>query len=71
MSGQKKLLGDRIEQVLHAVRADKVAAAVSKLTNTPCNCNQRKDRINELHLELLRRKAEQQAKAQAQPPAVD
>lgn len=57
MTTKKKLMGDRIEEIFKAMRADKAAAMIERATGKPCNCGQRKEKINELHKERMRRKA--------------
>lgn len=41
-----KLLGDVVEDVLDALGGKKVAAAIEKITQKPCNCGARKQRLN-------------------------
>ena len=57
MTTKKKLMGDRIEEIFKAMRADKAATMIERATGKPCNCGQRKEKINELHKEYMRRKA--------------
>lgn len=44
-----KLLGDLTEETLRLLRADRVARAYTRITKKPCNCGQRKEKLNELH----------------------
>ena len=52
-----KLIGDMTEDMLRAVRIDRVAKLVSRVTGKPCNCNQRKMKLNDLHRKLREAKA--------------
>ena len=45
----RKLLGDRVEEALKKVGADKVARAVERVTKRPCGCQKRKQMLNNLH----------------------
>jgi len=44
-----QLLGDIVEQQLKKIKADKIAALVSKVTKKPCGCAKRKEQLNALH----------------------
>lgn len=46
---EEKLLGDIIEEQLKKVHADKIAAAISKVTKKPCGCTKRKEALNAMH----------------------
>jgi len=46
---EEKLLGDIVEEQLKKVHADKIAAAVSKVTKKPCGCEKRKEALNNMH----------------------
>ena len=52
MADDEKLAGDITESMLRAIRADRVAKAMARITGKPCNCNQRKMRLNALHRKL-------------------
>lgn len=41
-----KLLGDVVEDVLDALGGKQIAAAIEKITQKPCNCGARKQRLN-------------------------
>lgn len=41
-----KLLGDVVEDVLDALGGKKIAAAIERITQKPCNCGARKQRLN-------------------------
>lgn len=45
----KKLLGDRVENALKKVKADKAAKVIEKVTKKPCGCQKRKQMLNNLH----------------------
>ena len=51
----ERLLGDIVEEQLKKVHADKIAAAVSKVTKKPCGCGKRKEALNELHQRIKNR----------------
>jgi len=57
-----KLLGDVTEEVLHKLKADRVAAAYTKITKKPCNCGNRKNKLNELHRKWRAVQTKNQAK---------
>lgn len=57
MTTKKKLMGDRIEEIFKAMRADKAAVMIERATGKPCNCGQRKEKLNNMHKEYMRRKA--------------
>jgi hypothetical protein len=44
-----KQLGDLTEETLRKLRADRVARAYTRITGKPCNCKQRKEKLNEIH----------------------
>lgn len=52
----KKLLGDKIEQSLKKIRADKAAKLYTRVTGKDCGCKKRKKKINDAHSKLLRRR---------------
>jgi hypothetical protein len=62
MAEDEKLAGDVTENMLRAVRADRVAKAMARITGKPCNCNQRKMRLNALHRKLREAKARREQK---------
>ena len=43
---EPKLLGDMVEDVLHALGGEKVAEVIKTITKKPCNCGERKQRLN-------------------------
>jgi len=45
----EKLIGDLTAETLRKLRADRVARAYTRITGKPCNCGQRKEKLNELH----------------------
>ncbi len=49
----KQLIGDRLEQVLNKVGADKAAQVYQRITRRPCNCGRRKEMLNNIHRRLL------------------
>lgn len=52
-----KLAGDQLEAFFKKIGADKAAEIVSqKFNKKPCGCAQRRDKINEFHQKLKRRK---------------
>lgn len=66
----EKLLGDLTEETLRKLRADRVTRAYTRITGKPCNCKQRKEKLNELHRkwrEAQSRKGNTAA-ANSQPP---
>lgn len=58
----EQLLGDKTEAILKAIRVDRVAKAVRRLTKQPCNCGHRKMKLNELHRKLRASKTEREAR---------
>lgn len=50
---EEKLLGDKVEEVLQKVGADKVAKKVEKVTKRPCGCQKRKNKLNNLHRRMI------------------
>lgn len=56
MEEEKKLLGDRVEQVITTLGGKHVAKAIERVTKKPCGCAQRKERLNNLHRSLSRQK---------------
>ncbi len=44
-----KLIGDLTAETLRKLRVDRVARAYTRITGKPCNCVQRKEKLNELH----------------------
>lgn len=44
-----KLLGELTEETLRKLRLDRIARAYTHVTKKPCNCSQRKEKLNELH----------------------
>lgn len=54
---EENLAGDMTETMLKALRADRVAKVISRVTGKPCNCTQRKMRLNALHRKLREAKA--------------
>lgn len=52
---EEKLIGDHIEELFKTTKIDKVAKVVQNITKKPCNCQQRKTNLNELHKRLRRR----------------
>lgn len=51
-----QLLGDFVEEQLKKVKADKIAAMVSKVTKKPCGCDKRREQLNALHKRVTGRK---------------
>lgn len=47
------LLGDRIEQLMKTVGADKVARMYEEIGGRPCGCAGRKKALNEWHEKAL------------------
>ena len=62
MADDEKLAGDMTEAMLRAVRADRVAKAMERITGKPCNCKHRKMRLNALHRKLRDAKARREQK---------
>lgn len=58
----KKLMGDRIEDLFKTMRADKAAKLIERATGKPCGCKKRKERINKAHRDYLRRQELKNAK---------
>lgn len=48
----EKLLGDYVEDAAKALRLDKIRNEYERLTKQKCNCNGRKARLNQLHLQF-------------------
>ncbi len=48
----KKYLGDHVEEILHSIGADKITQKIEEVTKKPCGCQQRKEKLNELHKKL-------------------
>ena len=46
---EPKLLGDKVEDALKKVHADKVAKIIERVTKKPCKCKERKEKLNALH----------------------
>lgn len=44
------LLGDRVEQLLKGVGADKLSKMYEEIGNKPCGCAGRKEALNQWHL---------------------
>lgn len=40
---EQKLLGDRVEEIIKKMHADKLAKAYEKMTGRPCGCQKRKE----------------------------
>lgn len=55
----EKLLGDKVEEALKKVGADKVAKQIEKITKKPCGCQKRKQQLNDIHRRLMGRGNEQ------------
>ena len=49
---EPKLLGDKVERILHKVGADKVARVIERKTKRPCGCKKRKDFLNKIHQQM-------------------
>ena len=47
------LLGDRVEQMLKSVGADKLAKLYEQIGRKPCGCAGRRDALNEWHKKAL------------------
>lgn len=62
MADKEKLAGDITNDLLRAVRADRIAGALERITGKPCNCNQRKMKLNEYHRKLRAAKARREAR---------
>lgn len=50
------LLGDKLEQALSFVGADKIAKVYQRITKKPCNCARRKEMLNTFHKRLITKK---------------
>lgn len=48
----EKLLGDIIEDVAKKLKIDKLRDELERLTGLNCNCNNRKERLNQIHRQL-------------------
>jgi hypothetical protein len=46
---EEKLLGDITSDVLRTLRLDRVSNVYSRITKKPCNCAERKAKLNHLH----------------------
>ena len=57
----EQLLGDKTEAIMKALKADRISKAISRITKRPCNCGQRKMKLNELHRKLRESKAARDA----------
>ena len=51
----KKLLGDKVEEVLKKVGAETVQKAYRRVTKRDCGCGKRKAKLNELHKRVRER----------------
>ena len=51
----KKLLGDKVEEVLKKLGADTVQEAYRRVTKRDCGCGKRKAKLNELHKRVRER----------------
>lgn len=69
----EKLLGDKTEDALKAIGADKLARFYERTTGRACNCGARKQMLNNLHRAAQRMLERQKAPTQRQirPPVVD
>ena len=47
-----KLLGDHIEDAIKATKIDLLQKAIAKMLKHKCNCEGRKQKLNELHKKL-------------------
>jgi hypothetical protein len=54
MEEDKKLLGDRVEQVITILGGKQVSKAIERVTKKPCGCARRKEKLNNLHRRLSR-----------------
>ncbi len=61
MAEDEQLLGDKTAALLAAVKADRIAKAIWRVTKRPCNCGHRKMKLNELHRKLREGKAAREA----------
>ena len=55
------LIGNKTEAILAAIKLNRAARVIARITKRPCNCGQRKMKLNEMHRKLRAKKQERDA----------